>query len=152
MFPVGLLNSIHKALEPHNDKGKDFHFCRKHSCWWHKLDGQFRMFAKIRQQNICHQNLSPTSICGFKMKKTCERSRLYSKSTKKTEHIEKPTLHGQIFDINWSFQLIINVENLSPKSRRQYVIIKIPSGSWNWTETFFYGWCMYLSAIFLSNS
>ena len=28
MFPVGLLNSIHRALEPHNDQAKGFTFIK----------------------------------------------------------------------------------------------------------------------------
>jgi len=55
MFPVGLLNSIHRALEPHNDQGKGFHFRWKRSCCLHTIGDQFQLLAQIR-----HQNLSPT--------------------------------------------------------------------------------------------
>ena len=145
MFPVGLLNSIHRALEPHNDQGKGFHFRWKHSCWWHTIGDQFQLLARI-----CHQCLSPKSVTN-KMKKPYLRSGLYSKSTTKTENIEKQTLHGKIFDINWSFLLKINAEDLSvtvsPKSRHRHYVIEILSESLKWVEEYFtVKDCIYLSA------
>ena len=117
MFPVGLLNSIHRALEPHNDKGKDFHFWWKKSCWWHKLDGQFRS-DKLSDvyQNPSTKYLSPKFVANIDIRFQNEKI-LLKKSFILEVHKENRAYRETNF--TWAdfwYKLIISADNKHRKS------------------------------------